>query len=143
MKTHPGQIMAGAPDADAGPRPVVSAFLRYGVLISAIVIVLGLGLMLVRRGPDTFLYMPSVRAPESTDMNSLRAILRDLLPPRSQAVIEAGILLLIVTPVLSVGTAAVAFAIEGDWLYFLIAAFVFAVLLLGFALGGGGAIGGG
>jgi len=40
-----------------------------------------------------------------------------------------------VMPVFAVGTSAISFAIEGDWLYFVIAALVFVVLTLGFAIG--------
>ena len=137
MKTHLGHL-AESPNVESGPRPVVSAFLRYGVTVSAIVILAGLGLLLVRRGLHAFIFMPSVRAPESTNLNSLRTILRGLLPPKSEALLESGILLLIVTPVLTVGTSAIAFAIEGDRLYFVIAALVFAVLMLGFAVGRAG-----
>ncbi len=138
MKTHPEHLTAVTLKVASGPRPVVSAFLRYGVMISAIVLLAGLGLLLFRRGLHAFIFMPTVRVPESTNLNSLRTILHQLLPPRSEAVLETGILLLIVTPFLTVGTSAVAFAIEGDWLYFVIAALVFAVLLLGFAVGRGG-----
>ena len=107
--------MAKRPNVESGTRPVVSAFLRYGVMISAIVLIAGLGLLLGRRGFHAFVFMPTVRAPENTNLNSLRAILHQLLPPTSEAVLESGILLLIVMPVFAVGTSAISFAIEGDW----------------------------
>ena len=108
-------------------------------MISAIVLIAGLGLLLVRRGFHAFVFMPTVRAPENTNLNSLRAILHQLLPPTSEAVLESGSLLLLVLPVFAVGTSAISFAIEGDWLYFVIAALVFVVLTLGFAIGRAGA----
>ena len=139
MKIHRGDLTAKRPNVESGTRPVVSAFLRYGVMISAIVLIAGLGLLLVRRGFHAFVFMPTVRAPENINLNSLRAILHQLLPPTSEAVLESGSLLLLVMPVFAVGTSAISFAIEGGWLYFVIAALVFVVLTLGFAIGRAGA----
>ena len=121
-------------------RPVVSGLLRYGVAVSAFVTIVGLGLLLVQVGPKAFVAMPSIRAPESTDLTSLRAVLRELVPPQPEAVLDAGILLLIATPALTVGAAAINFALEGDWLYLAITTFVFAMLILGFAIGRGIAV---
>lgn len=141
MRTTFGQVSGAG--ADAGPRLFVSGLLRYGVLLASAVILVGLAFLLVRVGPQAFISMPRARMVESTDLTSLRAILRELVPPEPEAVMETGVLLLIVTPVLTVGASAVAFAIEGDWLYMAIATFVFAMLLLGFAIGRGTTIGGG
>jgi uncharacterized membrane protein len=122
-------------------RPVISALLRYGVVLSAAVTLVGLGLLLIQVGPKAFVSMPSIRAPETTDLTSLRAVLRELVPPEPEAVMDAGILLLIATPAVTVGTAAISFALEKDWLYVGITTFVFAMLMLGFAVGRGIAAG--
>ena len=128
----------GAVSDDSGTlRPTVSALLRYGVVFSALVTLAGLGLLLVQVGPKAFVSMPSIRAPETTDLTSLRAVLRELVPPEPEAVMDAGILLLIATPAVTVGTAAISFALEKDWLYVWITTFVFTMLMLGFAIGGG------
>lgn len=132
----------GEPD-EAGLRPIVAALLRYGVLASAFAMIAGLLLLLIQVGPGAFVSMPRIRAPEDTDLTSLRAVLYDLLPPTPQAVMEAGVLMLIVTPVLTVGTSAVAFALERDWLYAVLSGCVFAILILGFVLGRGIALRGG
>jgi uncharacterized membrane protein len=129
---------------ESGLRPAVSAVLRYGVLLAAFVILIGLVMLFVQVGPRAFVSMPRVRVPDvSTDLISLRAVLRELVPPEPEAVMDAGVLLLIATPVLTVGALAIAFAIEGDWQYVVISGIVFAMLVLGFVLGGRGAIGGG
>ena len=78
----------------------------------------------------------AVRAP-ADDNGTMRAVLRELVPPEPEAVMDAGILLLIATPAVTVGTAAISFALEKDWLYVGITTFVFAMLMLGFAIGGG------
>ena len=143
MRTQLDAIHAvRAPADDNGTmRAVVSALLRYGVVFSALVTLVGLGLLLVQVGPKAFVSMPSIRAPETTDLTSLRAVLRELVPPEPEAVMDAGILLLIATPAVTVGTAAISFALEKDWLYVWITTFVFAMLILGFAIGGGIATG--
>lgn len=141
MKTRLGQIPRfdvdepGALEAYMGPRILVSSMLRYGVLLASLVILGGLVFLLIQVGPTAFLAMPRASISESTDLTSIRAVVRELLPPEPQAVIEAGILLLIVTPILTVGATAIAFAMERDWLYVGITSFVLAMLLLGFALG--------
>ena len=124
------------PHSESGLRPIVSTFLRYGVLIAAFVIMVGLILLLIQVGPSAFVSMPQIRAPEvSTDLTSLRAVLHELVPPEPEAVMDAGVLLLVATPVLTVGAAVIAFALEADWLYVLISGLVFATLILAFALG--------
>ena len=150
MKTGLGRVArtgapgdTGAAGADMGPRVLVSSMLRYGVLLASVVVVAGLGFLLIQVGPRAFLSMPKASISESTDLTSIRAVVRELLPPEPEAVIEAGILLLIVTPVLTVGATAIAFAMERDWLYVAITTFVFAMLLLGFAIGRGSSPGGG
>ena len=133
--------VGGAAPDESGMRPVVSALLRYGVIVSALVIILGLVLLLAQVGLTAFVSIPRIQNPESTDLTSLRAVLRQLLPPEPQAVMDAGILLLIATPVLTVGASAISFALEGDWLYVVITTFVFAMLILGFTairVGAGG-----
>jgi uncharacterized membrane protein len=129
--------------ADSGLRPMVAAFLRYGVLLAAAVIVIGLVLSFVQVGFKAFVSMPRVRTPEvSTDLTTLRSVFRELLPPVPEAVMEAGVLLLIATPVLTVGAATIMFAVEKDWMYVAISGFVFAMLILGFVLGGRSGLGG-
>jgi uncharacterized membrane protein len=129
---------------ESGLRPAVSAVLRYGVLLATFVIVIGLVMLLLQVGPGAFVSMPRVRVPDvSTDLISLRAVLRDLVPPVPEAVMDAGVLLLIATPVLTVGASTIAFAIEGDWLYVVISGIVFLTLIIGFVLGGAGGIRGG
>lgn len=121
---------------EAGLRPVVSTLLRYGVLIAAFVLMVGMILLLIQVGPRAFVSMPQIRSPEAgTDLTSLRAVLRELVPPEPEAVLDTGVLLLIATPVLTVGASVIAFAFEADWLYVVISGFVFALLLLAFGIG--------
>jgi len=124
------------PSTESGIRPIVSTFLRYGVLMAAFVIMVGLILLLIQVGPSAFISMPRIRSPEvGTDLTSLRAVLHELVPPEPEAVLDVGVLLLVATPVLTVGASVIAFALEPDWLYAAISGLVFAMLILSFALG--------
>ena len=69
------------------------------------------------------------------DPQSLHVVLNGLTSAQPAAVTDLGLLLLMITPVVSVAIAVVAFAARRDWLYVAIAGFVFAMLMLGFAIG--------
>ena len=70
--------------------------------------------------------------------NSLGAVLSGLIALRPYAIIALGLLVLIAIPVARVAVSVVAFALERDWLYVVITAFVLAMLLLSFAIGEAG-----
>jgi uncharacterized membrane protein len=124
------------PYPESGMRPLVSTLLRYGVSIAAFVMMVGMILLLVQVGPRAFISMPKIRSPEAgTDLTSLRAVMHELVPPEPEAVMDSGVLLLVATPVLTIGASVVAFALEADWLYVVISGLVFALLLLAFSLG--------
>ncbi len=121
---------------ETGLRPLVSTLLRYGVSIAAFVMMVGMILLLIQVGPRAFISMPEIRSPEAgTDLTSLRAVLQELVPPEPEAVMDTGVLLLVATPVLTVGASVIAFALEADWLYVVISGLVFALLLFAFSLG--------
>ena len=62
-------------------------------------------------------------------------MLDGLASAQPAAVTDLALLLLMITPVVSVAITVVAFAVRRDWLYVAIAGFVFAMLMLGFAIG--------
>jgi len=101
--------------------------LQISVALSAALIGLGTALWIVTGdagfGPDAY---PLTLGP----------ILAGALDARPVAMIQAGLLLLIVTPVFRVGTAAWLFIRQGDRTYTLITLAVFAVLMALFLKGG-------
>jgi uncharacterized membrane protein len=120
----------------AGPEAVISTVLRWGVVASAAIILLGVALYVMQAGPQAILFAPRGIPPGADrDPASLRAVLREVSPPQPAAIADLGLLLLIVTPVLSVAVLTVAFAVERDWMYVGFAVFVLAMLMVGFALG--------
>jgi len=115
---------------------LISQVLRWGVLASAAVIVLGVALFVARGGAHAVLFAP-LGSPASweADPHSFGVVLDELMSPQPAAVTDLGLLLLMITPVVSVAIAVVAFAVRRNWLYVAIAGFVLAMLLLGFAIG--------
>lgn len=135
---HPFQL---APTGPARPAPgaepvsehierveiVVGHLLRYGVALAAVIMAAGMVLLLMRWGTA-----PHQSVPVPT---SVSAVLRGLLYLDPTALIDVGLVVLILTPVLRVAASLVAFAIERDRAYTFITLIVLSVLVTGFALG--------
>ena len=131
----PGTMHEGRPPALVH-EVTISAVLRWGAVLSAVIILLGIVLYVGQAGPRAVLFAPRGVPPGAeTDPASLRAVLDAVIPPQPAAVTDLGLLLLIVTPVLSVAVSAAEFARARDWMYVGFATFVLAMLMVGFALG--------
>lgn len=105
----------------------ISQALRTGVTISGIVIAIGLlWLLLSRRGPR--MQFP----------HTFAGIWRGLLAGHPYAVIDVGLVILILTPVFRVAASAVLFWREKDKLYMWLTLYVLFMLVLSFALGKAG-----
>ncbi|HEX9060137.1 MAG TPA: DUF1634 domain-containing protein [Clostridia bacterium] len=109
-----------------GTEIFISKALRFGVVLSAIVI--GLGLML-------FFITGNSGYPGSTYPTSLFKIVSGLFLLKPYAVILTGLLLLILTPVFRVGISVIIFLKEKDYLYTVITSIVFIILVISFLLG--------
>jgi uncharacterized membrane protein len=101
-------------------RSAIAAILRYGSLISTLVMALGLALI--------FLHGPTRLGP-SGHLVSFWTLLPGAARLDAAAIAECGILLLLVTPVLRIVAAGVGFALERDYKYVLISLGVLAVVL--------------
>lgn len=101
--------------------------LRTGVLISAVVVLLGGVLFLIHSGgrPTDYHVFHGVPA----NLSSLRLIAVGAFHLEPLAVIQFGLLLLIATPVARVLFSVIAFAMEEDFLYVGISTIVLCVLL--------------
>jgi uncharacterized membrane protein len=104
--------------SDEKAQDAISAVLRYGALLSTVVMATGLALALWRRQ-----VMPRPATLSAGDL--LNSALR--LDPAG--ITELGILLLLLTPVFRVVVAAVSFGLERDTKYLVISLGVFAVVL--------------
>ena len=104
------------------PRSVrgVAAVLRWGSYLSAGIILLGMVLAVTR--PDFPLQIgPAI---------PLRYLWKQLTTGNPYAVMQVGILLLLLTPVVRVGTAVVSFTVAGERRYALVSLVVLALILL-------------
>lgn len=99
----------------------IAGVLRYGSLISTLIMALGLGLMLLR-GPAT-----SLAAYHGIRLSVLLPLVVRFDPA---ALTELGVLLLLLTPLFRILVAMISFALERDLKYVLIALGVLVVVLL-------------
>ncbi len=102
--------------------------LRIGVLLSGAVIALGLVLLLLQT-PTAF---------PSAPWQGFRQIWHSLLLGEPFAVINAGLLLLILTPIFRVAASVALFFYQRDFVYVVITSYVLGVLVLSFLLGKAG-----
>jgi uncharacterized protein len=103
-----------------GGRAIVIV-LKYGSLFATLVMALGIA-MLLARGAHI--------APETSHPISLGVLLSRLLRLEPLAVLEAGILLLLFTPIARIVVAIIGFAMERDLKFVLISLGVLAVVVL-------------
>jgi uncharacterized membrane protein len=106
---------------------VVGNLLRVGVALAACVVFGGGLAYLVRYGTAEPHYR--VFESEQSALRNLDEIAAAALHGRSRAVIQVGLVLLILTPVARVAFSLFAFVRERDWVYGLVTAIVLAVLL--------------
>ena len=99
-------------------RTAIAAVLRYGSLLSALVMAAGVGLALLRGGATAL-----------SGESALGALLGRVLVLDPLGVTELGILLLLLTPVFRVVIAVIGFAAERDGKFVLVSLGVLAVML--------------
>lgn len=125
---------ASAPDRDRRLRQAelaISHVLRGGVVISAVIILLGVVwfyLQMALSGHATLTYPHSVIE-----------VAQELAQGNPLALIVLGLLVLLLTPILRVAISILIFALERDWLYTVITLIVLLILLVSLLLGRGGA----
>ena len=105
----------------------ISVLLRSGVLLAAAVVFCGGILYLVHKGGALTEY--HVFHGEPTELRHPGLVIRSAFSGRADAIIQLGLLLLILTPVARVAFSAAAFAVERDLMYVLMTLIVLAVLL--------------
>lgn len=105
----------------------VAALLRTGAALATVVVFIGGVFFLSRHWQQTPDY--HVFRGEPRDLRSPAGIVREVLRPSGRAIIDLGLLLLILTPVSRVAFTLVAFLRARDRLYTAVTALVLAVLL--------------
>ncbi|OOQ58201.1 DUF1634 domain-containing protein [Mucilaginibacter pedocola] len=106
---------------------IIGWILRAGVFISMAIVFVGGVLYILRHGQEhadyhTFKGIPAF-------INSPEGIIHGILEFRGQAIIQAGIILLIATPVIRIVFSAFGFVLERDYLYVGITLIVLLIIL--------------
>jgi uncharacterized membrane protein len=91
----------------------VSELLRTGVVVSGLSVLAGGVFYLAKHGWDPVTYGTFRGQPET--LRKLGGIVAGAFQREPRAIMQAGILLLIATPILRVAISLVGFAIEKDW----------------------------
>lgn len=107
---------------------IIGNLLRYGVLLSAVVVCAGGLLYLVREGRQPKPNLHDFHA-EAEELRGPTGILRESAALHSHGLIMLGLLLLIATPVARVLFSTAAFTLQRDYLYVVFTLLVLAVLL--------------
>jgi uncharacterized membrane protein len=112
---------------DQSMERIISILLRTGVILSAVIVLLGGACYLARHGNELPNYHVFEGAPE--EYRSVRAIVHAMGPSNCRAIIQFGLLLLIATPIGRVAFSLVGFALERDRTYVVLTTIVLAVLI--------------
>ncbi|ETY74705.1 DUF1634 domain-containing protein [Lactiplantibacillus fabifermentans] len=105
---------------------MIGYILRIGVVVSAIVIVIGIIMMLVQ-GTGGY--------PNGVQPTGFRSIFNGVMALKPYAVMMFGLFLLILTPTLRVAVSIYAFAVERDRLYVWITTIVLIILIVASVIG--------
>ncbi|WP_462264945.1 DUF1634 domain-containing protein [Mucilaginibacter sp.] len=128
--------MAPVKFKDTDIQSFIGWILRAGVMVSMLVVLAGGALYLYRHGAERISYAKFNGVPEF--VHSPRGIWNGILGLRGRAIIQAGILLLIITPVLRVIVSGIGFMLEKDYLYTGISVLVLLIIILSALSGHGG-----
>ncbi len=129
----------GAPDTrdrsaeDHEVEQLIGRLLQIGVLIAALVTIIGGAMVLAQHGAERPSYATFHGQPEL--LLSIPAIVRGAIALNSLAIVQLGLLLLIATPIARVALTLVAFALQRDRTYIVVTAIVLALLLYGIIFG--------
>ena len=129
------------PQVDHAVESIISMILRAGVIISLIIVVGGLLLSFFHH--HEYLHSkPSLQrltTPGRAFPRTIAGVLAGMRQMRGEAIIMAGLVLLIATPVLRVAVSIIAFVFEKDRTFVILTTIVLGLLILSFFLGTSGA----
>jgi len=106
---------------------IIGWILRLGVMISMTIVFIGGCFYWYRHSSETANYSKFTGVPDF--VHSASGIWHGILTLRGRAIIQAGIVLLIATPVVRVLFSMIGFLLERDWLYTAISLLVLSVII--------------
>lgn len=107
---------------------IIGNLLRIAVILSAVFVITGAVIYLMRHGTEMPDYGVFTGVPK--DLRGLREIIEAAWQIRSVGIIQLGLLLLIATPVARVIFSVFAFLLQRDYMYVVFTLIVLSVLLL-------------
>ncbi|HEV2730430.1 MAG TPA: DUF1634 domain-containing protein [Terriglobales bacterium] len=123
--------MATTEWTDRRVETIVGNLLRVGVMLSAVTILAGGVVFLVRHGTEPANYR--IFRGEPSDLRHVRGIIRTAFALRGRGIIQLGLLLLIATPIARVAFSLFGFVEERDRMYVAFTAIVLIILLYSLA----------
>jgi len=105
---------------------IIGQLLRAGVLFAAAIVLVGGGLYLARHHADPTHFHTFVAG--GANMRSFSGIVQASVHGNSEALIQLGLILLVLTPIARVAVALVGFLLERDRLYAAVSFIVLAIL---------------
>jgi|SRR5689334_15309921 uncharacterized membrane protein len=109
---------------------IISYLLRAGVLMSALLVLAGGVIFLVRHGAEVPDYKTFRGEPE--ELRTIRGLFSIDTIAHGRGLIQLGLVLLILTPIARVAFSLLAFILERDWIYVAVSAIVLGLLLYSF-----------
>jgi uncharacterized membrane protein len=137
----PGKEDLNEPGGNAEDRRLdlaISNILRSGVIISSVVAVFGGIRYLIDHSSDRPHYQDFHAQPAS--LNTVDGVVKAITHGNGEAIMQAGVILLLFTPILRVAFSIFAFLKQRDWVYVGVSLIVLSVLiysLMGAKIGGG------
>lgn len=120
---------------DTDIQTIIGWVLRGGVFLSIGICLCGAAIYLLKHGHDTANYHNFTGIPASVQIGEL---IKSIATLRGRAIIQAGIILLIATPIMRVLFSAIGFIAEKDYLYTGITLLVLAIIFLSMLSGHAG-----
>ena len=121
---------------DTDMQSIIGWVLRGGVIISMSVVIFGAIFYIYRHGHEVADYSRFKGVPDF--VHSVSGVVNGVIALKGRAIIQAGIVLLVLTPVIRVVFSAVGFWIEKDYLYVGLTLIVLLVIIVGMITGHGG-----
>ena len=120
---------------DTDMQAVIGWVLRLGVIASVSIVIFGGIVYICRHGHEVASHAQFVGVPGFVKING---IIGGILTFRGRAIIQAGIILLIATPILRVLFSAISFMLEKDYMYVCISLLVLCIIFFSLVNGHAG-----
>ncbi|RYE04532.1 MAG: DUF1634 domain-containing protein [Sphingobacteriaceae bacterium] len=121
---------------DADVQLLIGNVLRWGVIVSMLIVFCGGLIYVYRHGHETASYQIFKNEPDF--LKNINGIFNGVLAVKGRAIIQTGIIVLIATPIIRILLSVVSFLLEKDYLYVGITLAVLCIIITSMLSGIGG-----